>query len=130
VSYSGSILPQRAGLGYAAYKSFRKDEPAFAVEIIYAQMYMLGLGIQLAGPNLTPQSFEKGMFSYPGGKGLYGTWAFPAGNYTPQRDTRILWWNPDAISRYNRKKGAYVEAYGGKRFPIGQLPSGKPDLFK
>ncbi len=130
VSYSGSILPQRAGLGYAAYKSFRKDEPAFAVEIVYAQMYMLALGIQLAGPNLTPQSFEKGMFSYPGGKGLYGTWAFPAGNYTPQRDTRILWWNPEAISRYNRKKGSYIEAYGGKRFPIGQLPSGKPDLFK
>ena len=129
VSYAGSILPQRAGLGYAAYKTLRKDEPAFAVEIIYAQMYMLALGIQLAGPNLTPETFEKGMFSYPGGKGLYGTWGFPNGNYTPQRDTRILWWDPDRISTYNRKKGAYVEAYGGKRFPLGQLPKGKPDLF-
>jgi hypothetical protein len=133
VSYAGSILPQRAGLGYAAYKTLRKDEPAFAVEIIYAQMYMLALGIQLAGPNLTPESFEKGMFSYPGGggggKGLYGTWGFPEGNYTPQRDTRILWWDPDRLSTYNRKKGAYVEAYGGKRFPLGQLPKGKPDLF-
>ena len=43
-----------------AYKSFRKDEPAFSVEIIYAQMYMLALGIQLAGPKLTPQTFESG----------------------------------------------------------------------
>ena len=119
----------REGLGYAAYKSVRQDEPAFAVEIIYAQMYMLALGIQLAGPNLSPESFEKGMFSYPGGTGMYGTWGFP-GTYTPQRDTRIIWWNPDNISTFNRKKGAYVEAYGGKRFPIGQLPRGEPDLFK
>jgi hypothetical protein len=129
VSYAGSILPQRAGIGYAAYKSFKKDEPAFAVEIIYAQMYMLALGIQLAGPNLTPESFERGMFTYPGGKGLYGTWGFPQGNYTPQRDTRILWWNPEAISTFNRKKGAYIEAYGGKRFPLGGLPKGNPKLF-
>ena len=128
VSYAGSILPQRAGLGYAAYKSIRSDEPAFAVEIIYAQMYMLALGIQLAGPNLTPESFESGMFSYPGGTGMYGTWGFP-GTYTPQRDTRIIWWNPNNVSTYNRKKGAYVEAYGGKRFPLGGLPKGAPKLF-
>jgi hypothetical protein len=130
VSFAGSILPQRAGLGYQAYKSFRKDEPAFAVEIIYAQMYMLALGIQLAGPNLTPETFEAGMRKYPGGTGLYGTWAFPQGAYTPTRDTRILWWDPERISIYNRKKGAYVEAYGGKRFALGQLPKGEPDIFK
>jgi hypothetical protein len=130
VSFAGSILPQRAGIGYQAYKSFRKDEPAFAVEIIYAQMYMLALGIQLAGPKLTPQTFEAGMRTYPGGTGLYGTWAFPQGAYTPTRDTRILWWDPERISIYNRKKGAYVEAYGGKRFGLGRLPKGEPDIFK
>jgi hypothetical protein len=130
VSYAGSVLPQRAGLGYAAYKSVRKDEPAFSVEIIYAQMYMLALGLQLAGPTLTPETFERGMFTYPGGKGIYGTWGFPQGNYTPQRDTRIIWWNPDKISTFNRKKGAYVEAYGGKRFGFGHLPKGEPDIFK
>jgi hypothetical protein len=58
VSYLGSFRPQRAGLGYAAYKNVRKDEPAFAVEAIYAEMYMLALGIQLAGPNLNPETFE------------------------------------------------------------------------
>lgn len=129
VSYAGSITPLRAGLGYNAYKSIRSDEPAFAVEIIYAQMYMLALGLQLAGPNLTPESFESGIFTYPGGTGLYGTWGFGPGNYTPTRDTRIIWWKPDQTSTYNNKKGTYIEAYGGKRFPIGHLPKGKPDLF-
>lgn len=129
VSFAGSITPQRAGLGYAAYKTIRSDEPAFAVEIIYAQMYMLALGIQLAGPNLTPETFEQGMFSYPGGTGMYGTWGFGPTIYTPQRDTRLIWWNPDQLSDYNRKNGAYIESYGGRRFPIGQLPAGDPDAF-
>src|SRR3712207_8357685 len=50
------------------------DEPAFAVEAIYAQMYMLALGIHMAGPNLTPEAYEAGMFNYPGGTGPFGTW--------------------------------------------------------
>jgi hypothetical protein len=130
VSYAGPITPLRAGLGYAAYKAVRSDEPAFSVEIIYAQMYMLALGIQLAGPNLTPESFERGMFTYPGGTGLYGTWGFAPGEYTPTRDATILWWNPQRVSIYNNKKGAYVLSYGGKRFAIHHLPKGEPDIFK
>lgn len=129
VSFSGSIVPQRAGLGYAAYKSIRSDEPAFAAEIIYAEMYMLALGVQLAGPNLTPETYEQGMFAYPGGDGMYGKWGFGPRNYTPQQDTRLIWWNPDVLSNYNKKKGAYIESYDGKRFPVGQLPSGEPDAF-
>jgi hypothetical protein len=93
-------------------------------------MYMLALGIHLAGPTLTPATYERGMFQYTGGTGLYGTWGFPQGSYTPQRDTRILWWDPDRVSIFNRKRGAYVEAYGGKRFPLGGLPKGDPKLFK
>ncbi len=130
VSYAGPITPLRAGLGYAAYKTVRGDEPAFAVELIYAQMYMLALGLQLAGPNLTPESFERGIFTYPGGTGLYGTWGFGPGKYTPTIDSTILWWNPSLVSNYNKKKGSYVLSYGGKRFPIGSLPKGEPDIFK
>ena len=129
VSFAGRILPERAGLGYQAYKSFRKDEPAFSVDIIYPQMYELALGLQLAGPNLTPETFEKGMFSYPGGTGPYGTWGFPVGSYTPTKDARIIWWDPNKVSVYNRKRGAYIESYGGKRFAIHHLPHGKPDIF-
>jgi len=129
VSYAGDIIPQRAGLGYAAYKSVRSDEPAFSAELIYAQMYMLALGIELAGPHLDPYSFEKGMFTYPGGHGPYGTWGFPVGSYTPTRDARIIWWDPKRISIYNNKQGAYVDAYGGRRFAIHHLPKGTPDIF-
>lgn len=130
VSFSGSIVPQRAGLGYAAYKTVRNDEPAFAAELIYALMYVMVLGFQGAGPTLNPATFEKGLFTYPGGTGMYGTWGFGPGIYTPQRDTRLIWWNPSATSAFNSKKGAYIESYGGRRFPIGKLPSGAPDAFR
>jgi hypothetical protein len=130
VSYLGPILPTRAGLGYAAYKSVRPDdEPAFAVEIIYSQMYLLALGIHMAGPNLTPESFEQGMFSYPGGTGPFGTWGFDADSYTPTQDYRVIWWDPTKTSVQNNKEGAYVESYGGQRFQSGNLPAEEPRVF-
>jgi hypothetical protein len=107
----------------------RNDEPAFAVESIYAQMYMLALGIHMAGPNLTPESYEQGMFNYPGGTGPFGTWGFDSDSYTPTQDYRVIWWDPKKTSGQNGKQGAYVESYGGKRFPAGQLPSEDPKVF-
>ena len=34
---------------------------------------LVAIGIHMAGPNLTPETFEKGMFAYPGGNGPIGT---------------------------------------------------------
>ena len=45
-------------------------------------MYMLAIGLQMAGPNLTPESFEQGMFAYPGGLGPLGSWKFGPGDYS------------------------------------------------
>ncbi|MEA3076187.1 MAG: hypothetical protein QOF60_1095 [Actinomycetota bacterium] len=122
VSYLGRQLPTRAGLGYAAYKTVRQDEPAFAVELIYAQMDMLAIGLQMAGPNLTADTYEQGMFNFPGGSGPYGTWGFDADSYTPTQDYRILSWNVNKVSPENNKKGGYDESYGGQRFKLGTLP--------
>ncbi|HEX4978489.1 MAG TPA: hypothetical protein VFV35_00345, partial [Acidimicrobiales bacterium] len=130
VSYLGRQLPVRAGLGYAAYKSIRPgDEPAFAVEIIYSQMALLAIGIQMAGPNLTPQTYEQGMFNYPGGSGPYGNWGFDPDSYTPTQDFRVVWWNPSATSAVNNKQGRYEESYGGQRFKPGTLPKEDPKVF-
>ncbi|MEY2566102.1 MAG: hypothetical protein QOE35_631 [Actinomycetota bacterium] len=129
ISYLGSPQPIRGSDGYFAYKSVRQDEPAFIVDIIYYQMYMIALGIQLAGPDLTPQTFERGMFSYPGGTGRVGTWGFGPGHYTPTQDFREIWWNTDATSSQNGKKGAYIEVDGGKRWKPGTLPSSDPKVF-
>jgi hypothetical protein len=131
VSFLSSFLPVESGIGYSAYKSVRDDEPAFAVELIYSQMYMLALGIHMAGPNLNPASFEQGMFAYPGGSGPFGTWGFDEDSYTPTQDYRVIWYDPNAVSPMNGKRGAYIEAYDSRRFKKGELPkSDQPPVFQ
>jgi hypothetical protein len=119
--------PARSTIAYAAYKTVRpNDEPAFSVDLIYYQFYMLAIGVQMAGPNLTPFTFEKGMFAYPQHFGPSGLWHFGPGDYTPQDDVREIYWDPNATSRYNGKKGRWVDPTPGKRYPHGQFPQGPP----
>jgi hypothetical protein len=132
VTYQGPIEPKQSTFGYAAYKSVSPStEPANAVDLIYEQMYEMVIGIQEAGPDLTPQSFEAGMRAYPGSQAgasnaLYGTWDFPVGHYTPQVDSAIIYWDPNKISPYNSKAGSYVIA--SPRYRAGQYPTGPPPL--
>jgi len=132
VTFNGPIVPKESTFGYAAYKSISPStEPANAVDLIYAQMYEIAIGIQMAGPDLTPQTFEAGMRAYPGSQpgatnALYGTWGFPAGHFTPQLDAAIIYWDPNKISPYNQKQGAYVTA--SPRYTEGQFPTAPPPL--
>jgi hypothetical protein len=132
VTFNGPIEPKEATFGYAAYKSVDPgSEPANAVDVIYEQMYEMAIGIEMAGPDLTPQSFEAGMRAYPGSQAgatndLYGTWDFPPGHFTPQIDSAIIYWDPNKISPYNGKQGAYVVA--SPRYKTGQFPTAPPPL--
>ncbi|HEY2703018.1 MAG TPA: hypothetical protein VGL20_04945 [Candidatus Dormibacteraeota bacterium] len=128
ISTLGPQLPERAGLGYNAYKAVRSDEPAHSVELIYYQLYMIAMGIQLAGPTLTPGNFERGMFAYPGGAGEAGTWGFGPGHYTPTQDFKEIWWDPNRTSTYNDKQGTYQTS--GDRYRLGKVPAGDPPVFR
>jgi hypothetical protein len=112
---------------YRAYKSVRDDEPSIQVDILYYQLYELVIGIQMAGPNLTPESFETGMFAYPGGAGGAGHWDFGPEHYTGVTDIRELWWDPDGTSAFNGKPGTYAD--NGERFEQGEIPEGDPEVF-
>jgi hypothetical protein len=132
VTFAGPIVPKESTFGYAAYKSVDPTtEPANAVDLIYEQMYEMALGIQLAGPDLTPANFEAGMRTYPGSQAgatnaLYGTWDFPAGHFTPQVDSAIIYWDPNKVSPYNGEVGAYVVA--SPRYRAGQYPTAPAPL--
>ncbi len=126
VSFSGPTQAAGQGLGYRAYKSVRPDEPSIGVELIYNQLYLLAIGIQGAGPNLNPQTFEKAMFDYPRRSGPSGTWGFGPGDYTTSDDAREVFWNPSVASVQTRSPGTYQDPNGGKRFPIGQWPNTPP----
>ena len=126
VSFSGPPQPAGQGLGYRAYKSVRPDEPSVGVELIYNQLELLAIGLQLAGPNLTPESFEAGMFKYPTRTGPSGTWGFAPGDYSTSDDAREVFWNPGEVSIQTREPGTYENPNGDQRFPIGQWPGNPP----
>jgi hypothetical protein len=119
-------VPPTETIAYEAYKTVRQDEPAFSVDLIYYQMYMFAIGLQGAGPNLTPESFANGMFSYPPKSGPVGLWKFGPDDFTAANDVREIYWDPAAISNYNGKQGAYVDPAPGTRWEAGSTPTGDP----
>jgi hypothetical protein len=120
ISLIGPQQPVRASLGYRAYKSVRSDEPSIAVDLLYYFLYVIAIGIQMAGPDLNPATFQQGMFNYPRVTGPAGSWGFGPGDHTPMDDAMAIWWNPDAESPYNAKSGAYQS--DGKRYRPGEWP--------
>ena len=118
-------MPAQQSIGYAAYKTVRQDEPAFSVDLIYYQMAQMAIGLQMAGPDLTPQTFQQGMFAYPRKLGPAGSWGFGEHDYTTADDVREICWDPNAISNYNQKQGAFVET-DHKRYTEGEIPQGDP----
>lgn len=128
ISFAGGMQPLKASLGYNAYKTVRSDEPAIATDGLYFQMLVLALGLQMAGPDLTPQTFQQGLFAYPAKTGPAGTWHFGPNDFTTSDDAREIYWDPNRRSVQNGDKGAYVDTEPGKRYPMGQFPAGEPKV--
>jgi hypothetical protein len=110
---------------YRAYKSIRNDEPAQLRDIAYYPLLMFMVCAQMAGPNLTPKTFEAGCFNYPARQGELGLWKFGPGDYTAVSDAREIYWDPQGVSPWNGRKGRYITTLGGARFP-GAWPQGEP----
>lgn len=119
-------VPSTETLGYAAYKSVNPStEPAFFVNNIYLQMDMLAIGLQMAGPDLTPANFQAGMFRFPPKLGPAGLWGWGANQYTTPNDFREVCWSPSTMSTYNNKQGAYVGT-SNQRWTANTIPKGPP----
>jgi hypothetical protein len=116
-TFNGTTPPFGSSLGYFAAKSVDPTHvPAHEVDVFYEDLYILALGIQQAGPDLTPAAFQRGLFSYRGGDGEYGPWSFNQGGrgiWTPQYKFRVEWWNPTVASPFNGQLGTWVV---GKRW--------------
>ena len=123
ISFLNDIYQGAKAESYRAYKAVRTDEPAFIHDVLYYPMLMLFLGIQGAGPKLTPQTFERGLFSYPPTSGETGKWSFATGDRTATDDAREVYWDPTATSPFNGAAGRWVSTLGGNRF-VTNWPDG------
>jgi hypothetical protein len=129
LAFNAESEPQGRSYPRAAFRAMRpSSEPAFGVEELYYQMYLLSIGIQLAGPNLTPETFRDGMFAYPGATGPRGYWHFGPNDFTSTDDFREIWWDPDLISAQNGRPGAWVQL-GTSRYTAQSPPSGPAPWF-
>ena len=90
-------------------------------------------GIQLAGPELTPETFRDGTHRYPitagyptrpqSSWGEHGVW--PDFDYGGSDDAAVIWWDKDAEGTDEsgaEGKGMYRFANGGERYTIGNFP--------
>jgi hypothetical protein len=115
--------------------SGRSGNPHLATNLMWNYMYLLAMGLQRAGPTLTPLSYEYGVLTMPG----YDSWAqrhdprvlhilFQRGDYTALSDVREVYWDPNRRSPINGAQGGYVALNGGHRLKIGEIPIGPPPL--
>ncbi len=109
--------------------------------------FLLHSGIQLAGPKLTPQRFEQGVFSMPAAGGAidgqisnfmnaYGRGAgVPYDQYqTIGADYAMKWWDPEAFGVSNLVPGPAADGKfsflnGAARYYAGTWPKGNQKFF-
>ncbi|HEX9711241.1 MAG TPA: hypothetical protein VGB52_01655 [Actinomycetota bacterium] len=103
---------------------------------IYMQFMNLFTGIQAAGPKLTPESVQKGMFTFQyqnqqdpsqptGGYGPYSPKA--VSDYTFIDTVALWWWNPDGTEP-GGEQGCLALTSEGRRYYLGEWPA-DPGFF-
>ena len=144
ISFLVARGPQEAGAAYKTHVWHHGRPPTADNQygVLYPMPMVLFTGIHLAGPNLTPQSWQTGLFSYPptgNGRvtsttvswGKHGIWPFT--DYTSFDDVTEIWWDASATGEDevgNQGAGMYRYVDGGKRFLPGTHPKTDSRAFQ
>jgi len=100
----------------------------------YRGMLLLASGIQMAGPNLTPETFEAGlqstMFPNPDHPNLPGKVGFAGRSYSMTTDGAEIFWSATAQDPNDGSAGHYCYVDGGARHGRGSWPQGGDPFFK
>lgn len=121
------------------YKAtFGKDLPKGTTGWFYSLINVFNL-VQSAGPDLAAANIGTGVTRLPelgGPSYAVGLWSWstnPDGtrghDHTAIDDSRQVYWDAEAISPSDGKKGSWIETDGGKRYRNGEWPTTDPDIF-
>lgn len=98
-------------------------------QAIYQSLLTLASGIQMAGPRLTPQTFQSGLvktqFPNPGcdGPPVYqGCVGFSGASHSMMDSYALQWWSTAAVAPQYKTPGTYCYVDRGRRFRIGNMP--------
>ncbi len=113
-------------------------EASLTSGVIYPAVQQLMLGIHMAGPDLSPETFQGGMFSYPPSGGgpttpqvSYGNQGiFPDPDYLAVDDVAEIWWDAEATGPDEQGKseqpGMWRYGNRGLRILPGRMQNGPP----
>jgi hypothetical protein len=126
-----AVPPEQLG-GVKVFKATSKAAQPLSplvMEIFWQNYNMLGSLLQATGPKLTPANMAASapkLGARGGGTTGKPLRAFVNGELSWTQDVYVTYWNKRRVSPYNGEAGGYVQAYGGRRFGLGQLPKGDP----
>ena len=129
------------GDSYLSYEwYYGKEVPVNSQAVLYPAPAAFMLGIHLAGPNLTPETFQEGMFRFPpqesGLTYAYTSWGdklWDKTDYNSSDDATAIWWDPTATGKDeagNEGTGMLRYVDGGKRFLPGDWPTEPLPFFE
>lgn len=126
-SHIADSRPTTEYQSYAVYKD-AGDEGNHTIATLLYWLYMdLAVqGVQFAGPDLNPLTFERGLLSSPGtggGDPKSVTWDWGQGDYGGYADVREVWYDPTLDSDFDGAKGGYRVLNDHRRFRLGEWSS-------
>ena len=119
---------------HRAYHSIdpANDPDAFFCELGFLQLVQVMNGIQAAGPNLTPTTFERGLFGL-GYSRHPEVWAIQGGYSASDRtwmdSVGEVWWDEAVNDPQLDSPGAYRWVKNGRRSAEGEIPREEPLFF-
>jgi hypothetical protein len=142
VSFNAARTTPEVSGAYFLYKWFTGQAPPAAntYGVDFPQPAVFYSALQSAGPDLTADSFRAGLFTIAPRVGAVTNVTFSYGNhglwpyadYNGIDDATEIWWDPsatgpDEISKQGQGMYRYVD--GGRRYVVGQWPSGDTSAF-
>ncbi|MFT5222412.1 MAG: hypothetical protein ACI867_000714 [Glaciecola sp.] len=95
----------------------------------YAHLLLLASGIQMAGPNLTPETFASGLQSSPFPNPMHGAAPFYQAHVDygsdqfATNDYTLVWWNQTRRHPITGTPGAWCYVRGGLRYQAHEIPA-------
>ncbi len=146
---SGLWVPVRdltAGPSDVAFQWYWGPSAGAYSQGLFASLEALFAGVHMAGPKLTAENFEAGMFSRPPTGGAaeghvtsagryYGKKAgLPYDEYLTGGDVTLVWWDPETVgpstaATFPDAKGVYQFVDGAKRYRAGEMPKSLKGFF-
>jgi len=140
---SGPVrVPQAAFDGYAIWEwAYGEPPPATATAVLIAgAVQQIMVGVELAGPDLGPETFRDGLFRFPPTGGgptqprvSWGYHGSKVADYSPFDDATEIWFDETATGKDEvgiPGSGLYRWSDGGKRYRPGEWPDTPTDAFR